>query len=99
MIRQILKILMILFFGALLLFWGFIVFYKIQFDHYVNKYEKTELSSSVETVKDNWGEPDDILIRQDDTLLILLYNKRAMTDYVFKFDRQSKKLIEKWEGD
>ena len=76
---------------------GFILFFKISSGHYDNKYEKTTLGSSLKIIEEDWGKPDNLLVQ--DTLLILSYNDRVMTDYVFKFNKRTKRLVEKWTGD
>jgi hypothetical protein len=79
------------------LFFGSLAFVFLRARNYNQKYEKTRLNISEAELKDNWGKPDDVIYH--DSITILLYHDRIMTDYVFKFDKKSKKLVEKWSGD
>lgn len=82
----------------LLIVSGIVMFCFFRTKSYDNDFEKLKISTPIEIVKNEWGKPDEIFTYQD-TLIVLTYNDGIITDYVFKFDRQSKKLVEKWAGD
>jgi len=73
-------------------------FYIFRSKNYDKNFQNLKLGSHIQKVKKEWGEPDQNFMLQD-TLLVLTYDDGLMIDYVFKFDKQSKKLIEKWSGD
>jgi hypothetical protein len=78
--------------GISLLFYIF-----IKDKQYADKYDEVKLKDSITSVKNSWGNPDEIINTHEE--IILIYNNRIVYDFVFKFDKRNAKLIEKWHGD
>ena len=78
--------------GISLLFYIF-----IKDKQYADKYDEVKLQDSITSVKQNWGNPDEVINTHDE--IILIYNNRIVYDFVFKFDKRNAKLTEKWSGD
>jgi hypothetical protein len=78
--------------GIALLFYIF-----IKDKQYADKFDEVKLKDSINSVKKNWGNPDEVINTHEE--IILIYNNRVVYDFVFKFDKRNAKLTEKWSGD
>ena len=66
-----------------------------------SKFENQKLGVSLEEFKSDWGKPNKEFIYKDDRNLVLVYdsNKIFGDKYIFKFDKASKSLIQKYYDD
>ena len=67
----------------------------------MSKYEQTKLNISAADLKDNWGKPDlDFICKSCSNDRVLLYSHNlGLTEYVFKFNKNSGLLSQKYVGD
>lgn len=66
---------------------------------FMHRYKQTELTISVEQLKEIWGEPHTDLINSTYTIhpRVLIY-QTGFAEYAFSFDKKGK-LVSKYEGD
>jgi len=67
----------------------------------MRRYEETKLQISVNELKKSWGNPDNDFICKDcaEDRVLIYKTVTGFTQYVFKFDKNSKLLVQKYAED
>lgn len=95
--RKFVKILCILF-GLIFLF---IFSIRINESYFKSKFENTKLNTNIQSVKSDWGNPNDEFMYEEKDKYVLKYKKGILgwKIYIFLFDIEKNILVEKYIDD